>query len=464
MAAVTWSNLKPLHRLERIGRLIACWSRLAGFYGVEGENGLAGLAALVALPAAFVASLASSLPLAVPVALATINLSIAGERRNAPNRAGIAELSLAILLGLVAIFFAVLAVNRAAMAAPLAGAVISLAFASLPSILRLLMTALPEDSTVLSRDVAGLDRLTPDERLLVVEQGGRVAALSRAAMRQFAQSGLKPGADLIHLIDCLDRPLLLNALDRASGQEQIISLRLNADHCQSDHAATRIDLSLVAVDARNIIVRLQDPPPGALDIEQPDCSIHPAARQTGCGIGEGACDLEDTVRFAIRLLAGDADGRGVRVSMQERPDRDAKPALPVKCSARAARQIALNVIGNAIKFSHAGGLVTIQTDSDDESGLLCVRDEGIGIAERDRDALFCPHERGSGSGRPGWGLGLAIVGDLVAGCEGKITVKSSAGKGTIVSVRIPTAGKDHEAGRIDPPTLSNQSREIARAA
>lgn len=464
MASVTWSKPKPVHWLEHISRRLARWSRLAGGYGIEGENGFAGLIALIALPAAFLASLTFSLPFAFPVALATINLSIAGERRRAAKRAGVAELFLAILLALVAVFFAVLAVNGAAMAAALAGVVLSLAFASLPSILRLLMAERPDDSAALSRDVAGLDRLTPHERLVVVERGGRVAALSTAAMRQFAESGLKPGADLFHLIDCLDRPLLLNALDKAGQQEQIISLRLNADQCPREQGAARVDLSLVAIDGQNIIVRLQDSPTNALDREQPDRSIRPAARQTDSITAEGTCDLEDAARFAIRLLASDADRHSVRVSMKERPDCDMKPAVLVNCSARVARQIALNVIGNAIKFSYSGGQVTIETDGDDENGLLCVRDEGIGIAERDRDALFCPHKRGGDRDRTGWGLGLAIVGDLITGCEGQIGVKSAPGKGTIVTVRIPSAGIGHEAGRIDPHSLRKQSREIARAA
>ena len=469
MASFTSAFSNQALRPESISGRIARWSRLAGDYGVVSENTLTGLIALVALPAAFVASLVYLLPLALPLALATINLSIAGERRSAAKRAGIAELFLAVLLALVAVFFAVLAVNGAAMFAALAGVVLSLTFAGLPTILRLLMTESLDDGADRCRDVEGLDRLMPDERLVIVERNGRVAALSKAVIRQFAASGLKPGTDFFQLIDILDRPLLVNALDQAGQHEHVISLRLNAEHCSSQPGPARIDLSLVAMNSATVILRLQDSPPdlpdrGQPDGDQPDRNIRPADRQSDTVAGEDACDLEDAVRFAMRLLASDADKQGVCVTMNERPDRDAQAALLVNCSARGVRQIALNVIGNAIKFSHAGGQVTIETDVDGKSGLLCIRDQGVGIAERDRDALFCPHKRGGDRDRPGSGLGLAIVGDLVAGCDGRISVKSAPGKGTTVTVRIPSAGIDREAGRIDPHSLGNQSREIARAA
>ncbi len=464
MASLTWSIPGTVPRLERISRRLARWSRLAGDYGVESEYGLAGLIALIALPAALAASLAVSLPLAIPLALATINLSIAGKRRDLAKRAIVAELILAILLLLVAIFFAILAVTGVAGTAALVGVVLSISFAALPSMLRLLKAKSSEARTALSRDVEGLDRLTPDERLVVVERDGRVAALSRSAMRRFAASGLKPGADIFHLIYSLDRPLLLDALDKAGPHEQVVSLRLNADQCPRQPAAGRICLSLVAIDSRTIIVRLQDSPPALPDRDQRDRSIRPAGRQSDSIDDESACDLDDAVRFAIRILAGDADKRGVRMIMKEQPDLDAKTAWLVNCPARIARQIALNVIANAIKFSHAGGQVTIKVDFDGENGQLCVGDQGVGIAKRDSDALVCAQKRGGDLDRPGCGLGLAIVGDLVAGCDGKILIKSALGKGTVVTIQLPAAGMDHEAGRMEPHSLPNQSREIARAA
>ena len=463
MASPTWSIFDTVP-LERISRRLARWSRLAGDYGIESANGFAGLIALIALPAAFVASLAFSLPLAFPLALATINLSIAGKRRNAAKWAKLAELILAIALLLVAIFFGVLAVTSAARSAALAGIVLSIGFAALPSMLRFLEAKSTAARTALSRDFEGLDRLTPKERLVVVERDGRVAALSRAAMRRFAASGLKPGSDIFHLIDSVDRPILLHALDKAGPDEQVVSLRLNADPCPRQPSAARICLSLAAIDSRTIMVRLQDLPPALPDTDQCERSIPPAGRQSD-SIDDGSdCDLEDAVRFAIRLLAGDADKRGVRMIMKERSDLDAKTALLVHCPARVARQIALNVIGNAIKFSHAGGQVTIETDFDGNYGQLCIRDQGVGIAKCDSDMLACAPKRNADRDRPGWGLGLAIVGDLVAGCDGKFFIKSAPGKGTAVTIQLPAAGMDREAGRAEPRTLPHQSREIARAA
>ncbi len=481
MASVTWPSLKPAHWLERLGRRLTGWSRLAGGYGLAGENGLAGLIALVALPAAFVASLSSSLPLALPLALATINLSLAGERAGAPGRAGfarasLAQASLAAALLLVAVFFAVLAVNGTA--AALAGVVLSLVFAALPLLLRFLMARdpdardpdarcpdarCPNDSTVDCRDIEGLDRLMPDERLVVVERDGRIAALSQAVRREFAASGVTRGSDILVLIDVLDRPLLLDALNKAEQREQALSVRLNAEHFPHPQAGVRIAFSLVAGQSRKIVIRLQDGCPQAPDTEQPGRAIAPGAPHADGAASGPACDLDDAARFAVRLLAGDADRQGVGVTMGERSDCGAH-ALPVGCSVRAARQIALNIIGNAIKFSHAGGQVTVETGGDEEYGVLCVRDRGIGIAERDREALFAPHQRAGDRDRPGSGLGLAIVGDLVAACDGEISLESAPGEGTTVTVRIPLAGMDWETGSTGSHPLPAFSREIAQAA
>ena len=111
------------------------------------------------------------------------------------------------------------------------------------------------------------------------------------------------------------------------------------------------------------------------------------------------------------------------------------------------RQILINLIGNAIKFTDEGG-VTVQTrtgrfegDADDERTVLIrVADTGIGISEEDRQHIFGAFDQSRGqsvSDYGGTGLGLAITKKLVDLMGGAIYLDSTKGKGSVFIVRLP---------------------------
>jgi signal transduction histidine kinase len=100
------------------------------------------------------------------------------------------------------------------------------------------------------------------------------------------------------------------------------------------------------------------------------------------------------------------------------------------------RQVIENLVGNALKFTDAGGRVSVHVDGDDDAVTLSVRDTGVGIDEPEMKHLFDRFRRAPG-GRPGTGLGLAITRDLVRLHGGDISVSSRPGEGTIFEVLLP---------------------------
>lgn len=105
------------------------------------------------------------------------------------------------------------------------------------------------------------------------------------------------------------------------------------------------------------------------------------------------------------------------------------------------RQVIDNLLTNALKFTPAGGRVTVRvTTMDSGQAELTVRDTGSGIAAADLPNVFKRFYRGAGSHtQPGAGLGLAIARRLVEAHGGTITAESDAGAGTLLVVRLPLA-------------------------
>lgn len=101
------------------------------------------------------------------------------------------------------------------------------------------------------------------------------------------------------------------------------------------------------------------------------------------------------------------------------------------------------LLDNAVKYSHDNGVITIVTTQSGKHVTLKVIDQGIGIAEADVPHVFNRFYRAdvsrTGSGADGYGLGLAIAKRIVELHRGTISVASTIGKGTTVSVVLPKA-------------------------
>ncbi|WP_275194295.1 PAS domain-containing sensor histidine kinase [Bradyrhizobium sp. CSA207] len=120
---------------------------------------------------------------------------------------------------------------------------------------------------------------------------------------------------------------------------------------------------------------------------------------------------------------------------------DAPQDLPVMTGdPRAFKQIVLNLVANAIKFTERGGQVTVNAAVSGSQLTLRVSDTGVGIAPDDLKRIGAPFfQAGKTYQRrhEGTGLGLSIVKSLVALHLGELTVQSRLGEGTAVTVRLP---------------------------
>ncbi len=145
-------------------------------------------------------------------------------------------------------------------------------------------------------------------------------------------------------------------------------------------------------------------------------------------------DAREPVASALRLIRVQADDAGValRASLPHEP-------LAVEADSRALKQIVLNLLSNALKFTPRGGRVDLALDIQGGALELVVADSGVGIAAEDLKRLGQPFQQaGDASQRAkGAGLGLSLVRAFAELHGGEMIIESALGEGTSVTVRIP---------------------------
>ncbi|MFL1460955.1 PAS-domain containing protein [Roseococcus sp. DSY-14] len=141
------------------------------------------------------------------------------------------------------------------------------------------------------------------------------------------------------------------------------------------------------------------------------------------------------LRTTRRMMAGQAAEAGLELSL------DAAAALPaVSADSRRLRQVLLNLLANAIKFTPRGGRVTLSAAADAEGLRIEVGDTGIGIAREDMGRLFQPFaqvESAASRRYPGSGLGLYLCRVLLEAQGGTLTLESEEGRGTLARIAFP---------------------------
>jgi DNA-binding response OmpR family regulator/anti-sigma regulatory factor (Ser/Thr protein kinase) len=104
-----------------------------------------------------------------------------------------------------------------------------------------------------------------------------------------------------------------------------------------------------------------------------------------------------------------------------------------------------NLLSNALKFTPAGGIITVEVLQEDSDCVCHVRDTGTGILPEHLPHIFERFYRADNTHTTeGTGIGLSLTKELVEIHQGTIDVQSTAGKGTVVTVRIPLSGYDKE--------------------
>jgi signal transduction histidine kinase len=112
---------------------------------------------------------------------------------------------------------------------------------------------------------------------------------------------------------------------------------------------------------------------------------------------------------------------------------------PVYADRHRVLQVLSNLIGNAMKFTPAGGLIAFRAEPQDGNVLITVADNGPGIPKENLGDIFNPYWQAKRTARLGAGLGLPIAKGIVESHGGRISVESEPGKGTKFFFTLPVA-------------------------
>ncbi|MAY60902.1 MAG: two-component sensor histidine kinase [Rhizobiales bacterium] len=169
--------------------------------------------------------------------------------------------------------------------------------------------------------------------------------------------------------------------------------------------------------------------------------------------------VSEVVENCTAMLGLQAEEKSVTLTR-----RVAREAGEIVADRRAVQQMLINLVGNAIKFTEPGGVVTTDVERSGEMLRLVVSDTGIGIPEDQLARIGEPFVQGQNSlsrNYEGTGLGLSLVKGLVALHGGHFSIASRVGEGTRITIELPAQGEGictgdvvHDRMLAYPPRLS----------
>ncbi|MFT3809460.1 MAG: PAS domain-containing sensor histidine kinase [Micropepsaceae bacterium] len=143
--------------------------------------------------------------------------------------------------------------------------------------------------------------------------------------------------------------------------------------------------------------------------------------------------IGEAVETSARLLKAKAEQNGLTLNVET------LDSAPVNADKRAVKQILLNLMSNAIKFTPRGGSVNVSSRDAGDRVVLTVADTGVGIPAADVPRLGRPFEQATQDAslaKAGTGLGLALVRSLAQLHGGDLNIESVVGRGTVVTVTL----------------------------
>ncbi len=155
-------------------------------------------------------------------------------------------------------------------------------------------------------------------------------------------------------------------------------------------------------------------------------------------------DLVAAARLVMEGFAEPALARGIDLGLE------AEGAAWVVGDGTMLREMIVNLIDNAIRYTPPGGVVTASVRQDGETAVLRVADNGPGIAESERDRVFERFYRVLGTTADGSGLGLAIVKEVVDAAGGTARLDTAPGGGLVVEVCLPASAGAEGPGENEP--------------
>ncbi|MES1990272.1 MAG: PAS domain-containing sensor histidine kinase [Pseudomonadota bacterium] len=152
---------------------------------------------------------------------------------------------------------------------------------------------------------------------------------------------------------------------------------------------------------------------------------------------EDESDLDSIIASACRIVRHRAQQASISIET-----RLPKPAVSLVVDERAMKQILINLVSNAVKFSNDGSTVCVEASVSNQGLRIAVIDQGIGIAEDDIPKALSPFTQIDGTlsrTHEGTGLGLPLAKHMTELHGGCLTIVSTVGKGTTVYVDLPAS-------------------------
>lgn len=150
-------------------------------------------------------------------------------------------------------------------------------------------------------------------------------------------------------------------------------------------------------------------------------------------------DVYNLVNEGVRLLSLQAESSGIKLKT------DLKPGLPpVEADFNKAIWLLTNLLGNAIRYTHEGGTITVKARSAGSRLFISVIDTGCGIPRIYQKQIFSKfvQVKEAGGSKGGAGLGLAICQEVVEAHGGQIWVESIEGEGSTFTFTLPLATRE----------------------
>ncbi|HEX5577617.1 MAG TPA: MASE1 domain-containing protein [Gemmatimonadaceae bacterium] len=212
---------------------------------------------------------------------------------------------------------------------------------------------------------------------------------------------------------------LRTPLNAITGYVDLLEMELDGPLTAKQHAA----LARIS-DSRRHLLRLIEDVLGFAQVE----------------VGRLSLDIQpvrvaDVVTSIEPMVAAELRRKGVTLRVE-----DGQPELSALADPDKLRQVLLNLVTNAIKFTEANGSITLAADDAKDQVRISVSDTGIGIPTEQLARVFDPFfqvHQGATRKYGGVGLGLSIVREVVTAMQGDVSIDSAPGKGTTVTVSLP---------------------------
>ncbi|MEK4660458.1 HAMP domain-containing sensor histidine kinase [Priestia sp. FSL H7-0729] len=192
-----------------------------------------------------------------------------------------------------------------------------------------------------------------------------------------------------------------------------------------DPEETRIGMGIISKETERLIGLVEE----MLDFSK--------LQQNQMKLVKGTVNIREIVQETMLNVWAKAEQKQVHLKLET----DETRAYNVHGDGNRLKQVFLNIVDNAIKFSHENSWIFLSVKEENGQIIAAVQDTGIGISEEHlikvRDRFFQVNHQNGGTG-----LGLAITQELVELHEGTITMQSELGSGTIVTVTLPAVAEE----------------------